>query len=132
LARRSAIPVDLDVSFQGRYDPTLEATVYYVAAESITNAVKHAQASTVTMRGRRRDAAIELEVRDDGVGGADPRRGSGLVGLEDRVDTLGGTISFASPAGAGTTIRVKLPVGPRDREDPRLLRSDEASAPASG
>src|SRR5262249_54677018 len=62
LARRSAIPVDLDVGFQGRYDPTLEATVYYVAAESITNAVKHAQTSIVTVRGGRRGQALELEI----------------------------------------------------------------------
>jgi signal transduction histidine kinase len=133
LARRSAIRVDLDVSFKGRYDPTLEATVYYVAAESITNAVKHAQASTVTVRGGRRDGAIELEITDDGVGGADPRRGTGLIGLKDRVDTLGGTISFASPAGAGTTIRVKLPAGPREGEDPPPAQPGKAvSAPASG
>jgi signal transduction histidine kinase len=133
LARRSTIRVDLDVSFQGRYDPTLEATVYYVAAESITNAVKHAQSSTVMVRGGRRDGSIELEIRDDGVGGADPGRGTGLIGLKDRVDTLGGTISFASPAGAGTTIRVKLPAGPRDGEDPPLPGPDEAaSPPASG
>jgi signal transduction histidine kinase len=126
LARRSAIRVDLDVSFKGRYDPTLEATVYYVAAESITNAVKHAQASTVTVRGGRRDEAIELEIRDDGVGGADPRRGTGLIGLKDRVDTLGGTISFASPAGAGTAIRVKLPACPRDGQEPPRERARPA------
>ena len=112
LARRSAIRVDLDVGFGCRFDPTLEATVYYVVAESITNAVKHAQASAVAVRGGLRDGAIELEIKDDGVGGADPRRGTGLIGLEDRVDTLGGTISFASPANAGTTIRVRLPAGP--------------------
>jgi GAF domain-containing protein len=133
LARRSTIRIDLDVSFQGRYDSTLEATVYYVAAESITNAVKHAQASAVTVRGGRRDGSIELEITDDGVGGADPRRGTGLIGLRDRVDTLGGTISFASPAAGGTTIRVKLPAGPRDTEDLPLPRSDEAaSGPTSG
>jgi signal transduction histidine kinase len=133
LARRSGSRVDLDVSFNGRYDPTLEATVYYVAAESLTNAAKHAQASLVTVRGGRRDGEIELEINDDGVGGADPRRGTGLIGLKDRVDTLGGTISFASPAGAGTTIRVKLPLYPRDGEDAPLSRSDEAaSAPLSG
>ena len=109
LARRSAIRVELDVEFSGRYDPTLEATVYYVAAESITNAVKHARASAVSVRGGRRNGAIELEIEDDGVGGADPQGGTGLIGLKDRVDTLGGTISFASPAGAGTTIRVRLP-----------------------
>ncbi len=133
LARRCAIRTKIDVSFQGRFDPTLEATVYYVVAESITNAVKHAQASTVAVRGGLRGDAIELEISDDGVGGADPRRGTGLIGLEDRVDTLGGTIAFASPAGAGTTIRLRLPASPRPGESPPLRRSDEAaSAPASG
>jgi signal transduction histidine kinase len=111
LARRSPIRVDLVVSFQGRFDPTLEATVYYVVAESITNAVKHAQASTVAVRGGVRGETIELEIADDGVGGADPARGTGLIGLKDRVDTLGGTVSLASPAGVGTTIRVRLPAG---------------------
>ena len=133
LARRSAIRVDLDVNFQGRYDPALEATVYYVVAESITNAVKHAQASTVAVRGGLRGEAIELEIKDDGVGGADPRPRDGVDRAQDRIDTLGGTLSFASPAGAGTTIRVRLPVSPRDGEHPPLRRLDEAaSAPASG
>jgi signal transduction histidine kinase len=133
LARRSAIRVDLDVSFQGRYDPVLEATVYYVAAESLTNAVKHAQASLVTVRGGRQNGEIELEIKDDGVGGADPHRGTGLIGLKDRVDTLGGTISFSSRAGAGTTIRVTLPLRPRDPESAPRSRSDEtASSPPSG
>jgi signal transduction histidine kinase len=113
LARRSTVRVDLDVGFEGRYEPTLEATVYYVAAESITNAVKHAQASAVRVRGGQREGALVLEISDDGVGGADPRRGTGLIGLKDRVESLGGTISFTSPAGAGTTIRMKLPAGPR-------------------
>jgi signal transduction histidine kinase len=127
------IPVELDVSFQGRYDPTLEATVYYVVAESITNAAKHAQASSVTVHGGRHDGGIEVEIRDDGIGGADPRRGTGLIGLKDRVDTLGGTISFASPAGAGTVIRVKLPVSVRDREEQALSRPGTAeSAPPAG
>jgi signal transduction histidine kinase len=131
LARRSVIRVDLDVDFQGRYDPTLEATVYYVVAESITNAVKHAQASIVEVRGGLRDGAIEFEIKDDGVGGADPRRGTGMIGLKDRVETLGGTISFASSAGAGTTIHVSLPASPGDEEDLLLRGSDEdASAPA--
>src|SRR5262249_53090720 len=133
LARRSAIRVELDVSFRGRYDPTLEATVYYVAAESLTNAVKHAQASTITVRGGQRDRAIELEIRDDGVGGGDPRRGAGLIGRKDRVDPRGGRSGVASPPGAGTTIRVTLPAGPHDGEGPPRARSNEAaSAPASG
>ncbi|HWN22600.1 MAG TPA: GAF domain-containing protein [Gaiellaceae bacterium] len=132
LARRCAIHTKLDVSFQGRFDPTLEATVYYVVAESITNAVKHAQASTVAVRGGLRGDAIELEISDDGVGGADPRRGTGLIGLKDRVDTLGGTISFASPAAAGTTIRVRLPTSPRPGENLPLPPDEAASTPASG
>jgi signal transduction histidine kinase len=128
LGRRSTIPVEVAVGFRGRYDPALEATVYYVAAESITNAIKHAQASMVTLRGRRCDGALELEIADDGVGGADPGRGTGLIGLKDRVDTLGGTISFASPAGAGTTIRLNLPVRPRDGEGSPLPQPDEVGS----
>src|SRR5262249_55907074 len=117
LARRSSVPVHLEVEFRGRYDLTLEATVYYVAAESVTNAVKHAHASAVSVRGGRRDDVLELEIRDDGVGGADPRHGSGLIGLKDRVETLDGTISFVSPAGSGTTIRVQLPTALRPNAD---------------
>ncbi len=118
LARRSAIRVDLDVSFQRRFEPTVEATVYYVAAESLTNAVKHAEASAVSVRGGLRGRSIELEIKDDGVGGADPALGTGLVGLKDRVDALGGTISLASRMGAGTTIVMRLPAVPRDGGDP--------------
>jgi signal transduction histidine kinase len=106
--------------------------VYYVVAESITNAVKHAQASTVSVCGGLGDGAIELEIKDHGVGGADPRRGTGLIGLKDRVETLGGTISFASPAGAGTTIRVTLPASPRGIHQPLQRLDEAASAPASG
>jgi signal transduction histidine kinase len=129
LARRSAIPVELGVSFDRRFDPTIEATAYYVVAESITNAVKHAQASTLAISGALHDGWIKLEIKDDGVGGADPRRGTGLTGLRDRVDALGGTISLASPAGAGTTVRVWLPAGLDDGEDLAVARAVE-SAPA--
>jgi GAF domain-containing protein len=132
LARRSAIQVDLDVSFQGRFDPTLEATVYYIVAESITNAVKHASAPTVAVCGGLRGEAIELEIRDDGAGGADPERGTGLIGLKDRVDALGGTISLASPVGAGTTIRVRLPATPRQEHRPLRPSDDAAPAASSG
>jgi signal transduction histidine kinase len=129
LARRSPIRVALDIDFDRRYDAPLEATVYYVVAESLTNAAKHAQASVVSIRGAVRDDVIELDIEDDGVGGANPRNGTGLIGLQDRVDTLGGTISVASQAGAGTRVRVRLPAGP----PAPLLRPDEAApAPASG
>src|SRR5581483_849696 len=106
------------------------ATVYYVVAESITNAVKHAQASLVAVQGGVRDGALELEITDDGVGGADPRRGSGILGLRDRVDTLGGTMSVASPAGAGTTVRVSLPADPRHEGD--LVVGSTARTSSSG
>ena len=119
LARRSPVVVDLEARFQGRFDPTLEATAYYLVAESITNVAKHAQAPRVAVLGGVRDGAIVLEITDDGVGGADPRSGTGLIGLRDRVDALGGTFSIVSPAGAGTTIRVTLPL-------------DAALAPPSG
>ena len=132
LARRSAIRVALDVDFQRRFDAALEATVYYVAAESITNAVKHAQASAVAVQGGLRGEAIEVEITDDGVGGADPRRGTGLIGLKDRVDTLGGTISFASPTGAGTTIRMRLPAGSADGKTDLPQPDEAASASPTG
>jgi PAS domain S-box-containing protein len=133
LVRRSAIRVDLDVRFQRRYGPTLEATVYYVVAESITNAAKHAQASTVAVRGGLRGESVELEIKDDGVGGAEPGRGTGLVGLKDRIDTLGGTISLTSPVGVGTTIRVWLPASPVVEGLPPSPRTHEAvSARTSG
>jgi len=132
LARRSAVAVDLDVSFQGRYDPTLEATVYYIVAESITNAVKHAKGSRIAVRGGLRDDTIELEIVDDGIGGADPRRGTGLIGLQDRIDTLGGTISLASPTGGGTTVRVTLPTSLGVVDDAQLRPSREAASDTSG
>ena len=132
LARRSSIPVVLDVSFGARYEPSIEATVYYVAAESITNAVKHAHASVISVRGDARDGAIELEIRDDGVGGAEASRGSGIIGLKDRVDTLGGTMSISSPAGAGTTVHMILPEGPRADGDQLVRPGASSLAPASG
>jgi signal transduction histidine kinase len=88
----------------------VEVAAYYVVSEALTNAAKHAHASVVRVAVRVRDGVLELSVRDDGSGGADPERGSGLIGLTDRVDALGGTIEVASPPGQGTTLRVTLPV----------------------
>jgi signal transduction histidine kinase len=84
---------------------------YYIASEAITNALKHAQASLLGLHVDSRDGAVTLTIRDDGIGGADPR-GSGIVGLTDRVEALGGTISIVSPPGAGTTLHVHLPADP--------------------
>jgi signal transduction histidine kinase len=110
LARRSAIPVRLDVDVESRLDEPVEVAAYYVASEAFANAAKHARASVLELQMNRRDGCLVLSIRDDGVGGADPRRGSGLVGLIDRVEALGGTISVASPAGDGTSLQVKIPL----------------------
>jgi signal transduction histidine kinase len=111
LARRSAIPVELDVRANGRLPEAVEAAAYYVVSEALTNAAKHANASVVHVAvDARGDEVVALTVRDDGVGGADPARGSGLIGLRDRVEALGGTMEVDSAAGRGTLLRVRIPV----------------------
>jgi len=110
LARRSPIPVALDVRVEGRLPDGVEVTAYYVVSEMLTNTAKHAQASAVYVDVTRADGVLHISVRDDGVGGADPARGSGLVGLRDRVEALGGTIAFHSAKGAGTAVEVLLPL----------------------
>ena len=110
LARRSPIPVVLDVRVQGRLPESVEVAAYYVVAEMLTNAAKHAQASTVHVDVTGADGVLRVSVRDDGIGGADPARGSGLVGLRDRVEALGGTVAVDSPRGEGTAIEVALPL----------------------
>jgi signal transduction histidine kinase len=110
LARRSAVPVDLDVTAKVRCPEPVEVAAYYVASEALANAMKHAQASHVEISLATREGSLLLSVRDDGVGGADPARGSGLAGLADRVEALGGSIDVRSAAGAGTHITVDLPL----------------------
>ena len=111
LARRSPIPVVLDVRVEGRLPESVEVAAYYVVAEMLTNAAKHAQASAIHVDVAEADGVLRVSVRDDGVGGADPARGSGLVGLRDRVEALGGTVAVDSPRGEGTAIDVALPLG---------------------
>jgi signal transduction histidine kinase len=111
LARRSAIPVELDVTLRGRLPQHLETTVYYVVSEALTNATKHAFASVLRVCLTASDGVIRLSIRDDGVGGADASRGSGLIGLTDRVEALGGKLSITSPAQGGTSLLVELPLG---------------------
>jgi signal transduction histidine kinase len=110
LARRSAVPVDLDVRIDGRLPEQVEVAAYYVVSEMLTNAAKHAHASVVEVDAEASSGTLRVCVRDDGVGGADPLRGSGLVGLKDRIEALGGTFSIDSPAGRGTTVTCELPV----------------------
>jgi PAS domain S-box-containing protein len=108
LARRSAVPVQLDLAIKERLAERVEIGAYYVVSEALTNVAKHARASVVEVHARARDGVLELKIDDDGVGGADPSRGTGLTGLADRVEALGGTIWIASPPGEGTSLRVEL------------------------
>jgi GAF domain-containing protein len=110
LARRSPIPVDLEVQVNGRLPEPVEVSAYYVIAEALTNAAKHARASKVSVQIEVAGDLLLLVVRDDGAGGADFTRGTGLAGLKDRVEALGGRVLLDSPPGAGTSLRVELPL----------------------
>jgi signal transduction histidine kinase/PAS domain-containing protein len=113
LARRSAVPVELELRTERRLPAPVEVAGYYVISEALTNAAKHANASAAHVAVEARDGVLELSIRDDGSGGADPARGSGLIGLTDRVHALGGAIEVTSPVGEGTTLVVRLPFGDR-------------------
>src|SRR6266702_2311832 len=110
LARRAAIAVELEVRAMGRLPEPVEVAAYYVVSEALTNATRHARASVVSIALEERDGCVHLSIRDDGVGGADPARGSGLIGLRDRVEALGGSLEVSSPPGEGTLILVQLPL----------------------
>jgi PAS domain S-box-containing protein len=110
LARRSAIPVELDITTDTRFPAPVEVAAYYVASEALANAAKHARASHVEVSLAPREDRLLLSIRDDGVGGADAARGSGLVGLTDRVEALGGSIRVRSRPGDGTHITAELPL----------------------
>jgi signal transduction histidine kinase len=116
LARRSQVPVELTVGVEEeRLPEPVEVAVYYVVAEALANVAKHAQAESAEVDLERDDGGLRVRVRDDGVGGADPARGSGLIGLSDRVQALGGTVAVESPPGTGTFLEVTLPVAPMPR-----------------
>jgi signal transduction histidine kinase len=110
LARRSTVPVELDVGVEGRLPDGVEVAAYYVVAESLTNAAKHARASEVTVNVDTDGDDLRLSIRDDGAGGADSRTGSGLIGLRDRVEALGGRLLVSSPVGSGTTLVATIPI----------------------
>jgi signal transduction histidine kinase len=110
LTRRSALPVKLDTNLDGRLPDHVEVAGYYVVAEALTNAAKHARPTAIWVAADVVDGCLRLTVRDDGIGGADPANGSGLTGLTDRVEALGGTITVHSPPGEGTTLQVWLPL----------------------
>jgi signal transduction histidine kinase len=122
LARRAAVPVELDLQVEERFPPQVEVAAYYVVAEALTNVDKYARATVAHVDIHANESDLELTIRDDGVGGADPSRGSGLVGLRDRVEALGGTITVAGGPGEGTSIAARIPIDgmrPRDAEGQR-------------
>jgi signal transduction histidine kinase len=107
---RSPLRVNLDVRAGGRFPEPVEVTAYYVVSEALTNAAKYADVPVVDVAVAAENDALHVEVRDGGCGGADPAEGSGLVGLRDRVEAIGGTMRLTSPPGAGTSLRVELPL----------------------
>jgi signal transduction histidine kinase len=110
LARRSDIPVDVDVELDERLPAPIETAAYYIASEALTNVAKHAHANVVELIAAHDDGALMLEIRDDGIGGVDAGLGSGILGLTDRAEALGGTISITSLPRGGTTLSVHLPI----------------------
>jgi PAS domain S-box-containing protein len=117
LAARSPVPVDLETPSERLPEP-VEAAAYYVVSEALANVAKYARASEVAVRVARADGRVVIEVADDGVGGADPRSGTGLRGLADRLAALEGRLDVSSPSGEGTRIRAEIP-----------LRTSEAVTP---
>jgi signal transduction histidine kinase len=119
LARRCPIPVETTVRIDGRLPEPVEVGAYYVVSEMLTNAAKHSRATVVEVDADASGPTLRVCVRDDGIGGADPRRGSGLVGLKDRIEALGGSFTLHSPPGSGTTVCCELPaVAPHHRRAP--------------
>jgi signal transduction histidine kinase len=110
LARRSPFPVDLDIQVEGRLPEPVEIAAYYTVAEALTNAAKHADATTADIQVTDRDSILYVRVRDNGRGGADFGQGSGLVGLKDRAEALGGHLRLYSPPGGGTALEITLPL----------------------
>ncbi|MDT4924225.1 MAG: hypothetical protein QOG01_1938, partial [Pseudonocardiales bacterium] len=123
LARRSAIPVELDLGTDTRLPEPIEVAVYFVASEAMANTAKHAHASRIDVALATVNSSLVLSIRDDGIGGADPTGGSGLVGLADRVEALGGSVEVRSRPGRGTHITAELPLETEmatSRESPDL------------
>jgi signal transduction histidine kinase len=127
LGRRCAVPVELDLRTQQRLPQHVEVAAYYAVSEALANAAKHAHASVVHVELDTPGTVVRLAIRDDGIGGADPAGGSGLTGLSDRIEALGGTLKVISPAGGGTTLLIEIPV----LASPLLLLVGLGSQPAA-
>jgi signal transduction histidine kinase len=109
LAQRAPLPVKLNVAVPERLDPTIEAAAYFLVSEALTNVAKHARADRVSVDIAAVGGTLEVTIADDGVGGADDGKGSGLQGLVDRVTAVGGRMDVASPPGQGTRLSARLP-----------------------
>jgi signal transduction histidine kinase len=132
LGRRSPVRVKLDMGFEQRLPDHVEVAAYYTVSEALTNASKHANATRVWVSLRVDHDVLRLSIRDDGVGGADSNRGSGLTGLRDRIEALGGRLKIESPSGSGTLIEVEIPTGgPADRNDEPDELLSQATTPGS-
>jgi signal transduction histidine kinase len=109
LVYRAPMTIELDVPDGERLPEPVEAAAYYVVAEALANVAKYASADTVWVTVERRNGCALIEVADDGIGGADPAKGSGLRGLSDRVEALGGSLTVESASGLGTRLRAEIP-----------------------
>jgi signal transduction histidine kinase len=139
LARKSPIPVEVDVTLTGRPPPAIETALYYVVSEALANAAKHSKASVIMIavdrveapeavpNGRHAREVVRAKITDDGVGGAKPANASGLIGMADRVEALGGRFTLDSQTGHGTTIVVEFPFASEGRQ-PLLQREHETGS----
>jgi signal transduction histidine kinase len=112
VATRAPLPVSVAVDVEPRPSAPVEVAAYYLVSETLTNVAKHAGATSATVTVARAGDRLIVDVADDGAGGADPARGSGLRGLADRIDALGGSVRVLSPAGLGTTVHAEIPIAP--------------------
>ena len=123
---RSEVPVRLEAQVEGRLPEQIETAAYYVVAEALTNVAKHAHATAAEVEVGSRGGVLRVRVRDDGRGGADFSHGSGLLGLRDRVEALGGRLALHSPPGEGTTLEVQIPVRKTPAQDPAYRPTRQA------
>src|SRR5207248_11258803 len=105
-----AVPVELEVDVETQLPERVEVATYFVVSEALANAAKHARASMAHVSIVTAGSLLQVSIRDDGLGGADPARGSGLIGLTDRVQALGGKLTLHSPPAGGTTLRIDVPL----------------------
>jgi signal transduction histidine kinase len=117
LAERSPLPVELDIELPVRPPPQAELAAYFICAEAVTNAAKHARASHLRIGVKGTDSGVSLHVTDNGIGGASPGSDGGLLGLADRAAALGGSLTVTSPEGGGTTVSAVLPFSADPTED---------------